>query len=326
MHSKKRNLLIAAIALGFVCAANATAASDAYPNKPIRVIVPFLAGGITDVAARLVSKKMGEYLGQPIIVENRPGGDSIIGTRVVKDAAADGYTILATSNAYSLVPLLRRDAGYVPTKDFSGIGPMMTAPFVLDVGAEQPYQTSREFIAHARAEPEKIAFATPGAGSPNHIATEIFFRKTGIKNLTHVPFKGASAAVIEVAAGRIPFYVDAYTTSAPHIKSGKIRPLAVTSAKRMPILPNVPTLLEQGIDFTYEYWLGMLVRSGTPEHVVARLASALRYAHESPELQERFRNEGANLPVMKPADFDKLIDNEVKDAAKVLKDLGMQMQ
>lgn len=309
-----------------VVAGPAWSAEPAYPGKPVRVIVPQIAGGINDVAVRLVTKKMGEYLGQPFIVENRAGGDTIIGTRAVKDAAADGYTLLGTHNGFSALPALKDNAGYAPVQDFRGIGPIMQAPFILDVPGDQPYKTLPDFITHAKAAPDKISFASPGFGTPNHIATEIFFRKTGIKGLTHVPFKGAAAAVIEVAGGRIPFYVDAYVTSAPHFQSGKIRPLAVTSAQRIPALPNVPTLQEQGIDFVYEYWLGLLAPKGTPDAVVKRLSDALRFAANDPELQQRYRAEGAHIPFMAPAEFDSLIRREVDEVTKLMNELGVEKQ
>lgn len=301
-------------------------AADRYPTKPVRVIVPFLAGGVTDVTARIIAQKMSEHLGQPFIVDNRAGADSIIGTRAVKDAPADGYTILATSNQFSIVPELKQDPGYVPQKDFRGVGPMMTAPFILDMAADQPYRSIHDFIADAKANPGKIAFATPGTGSPNHLVTEMFFQRAGIKNLTHVPFKGAAAAVVEVASGRIPFYVDAYPSSAPHIKSGKIRVLAVTSGKRLPVLPDVPTLAEQNINLTYEYWLGMLVRQGTPDDVVRRLSDALRHALASREVQERFKGDGANLTFMTPGEFDAVISKEVAELGKVIRDLKIEKQ
>jgi tripartite-type tricarboxylate transporter receptor subunit TctC len=313
-------------ALNLIFAGSAIAADNVYPNKPVKIIVPYAAGGVTDVTTRLITKKMSEYLGQPFVVENRAGGDGVIGTQAVKYAPPDGYTILATSNGYSITPFLKLNPGYSPLQDFRGIGPMMTAPFIFDVGGSQPYQTIQDFVKHAKAEPSQIAFATAGTGTPNHIVTEIFFKKTGIKNLTHVPFKGAAPAVIEVASGRIPFYVDAYSSSAPYIKSGKIRAIAVTSAKRIPILPDVPTLVEQKIDLTYEYWLGLLVRSGTPENVVQRLSDALRFAQGDRDLQERLQSEGAKMPFMTPSEFDTVIRNEVSDVEKLMSELKIEKQ
>lgn len=302
------------------------AQEKAYPNRPIRVIVPTMAGGINDVVARLVSKKMSEFLGQPMVVDNRAGGDSIVGTRAVKEAPADGYTVLVTHNGFSSLPAIKLAPGYEPQTDFRGVGPMMMAPFILEVPGEQRYRNLPEFIASAKANPTQLSFASPGIGTPNHIATEMFFRKTGISNLTHVPFRGASAAVIEVAGGRIPFYADAYASSAPHYKSGKIRPLAVTSASRLPLLPDVPTLKELNVDLTYEYWIGMVAPKATPEPVVQRLSDALKFALNDAALQERFRSEGARIPSLTPAQFDVLIDKEVREAGALIKDLGIEKQ
>ncbi|SCU76866.1 putative Bug-like extracytoplasmic solute binding receptor, TTT family [Cupriavidus necator] len=326
MPSRLTHMLAAATALGLGYASTGIAAGGAYPVKPVRVIVPYLPGGITDSVARLVARQMSAELGQPFIVENRAGADSLIGTRAVKEAPADGYTILATSNAFSILPALKKAPGYTPLTDFRGIGPMMTAPFVLDVGSGQPYCSVQDLIAKAKDNAAPISYASPGTGTPNHIATEIFFRKTGIQGLTHVPFKGASAAVIEVASERIPFYMDAYATSAPHIRSGKIRPLAVTSARRIAALPDVPTLVEQNIDFTYEYWLGMLVRAGTPDSVVERLSSALRQALTTPALRERMASEGATVRFIPPAEFDGIIRKEVEDIARLQSDLRIEKQ
>ncbi|RTZ45479.1 tripartite tricarboxylate transporter substrate binding protein [Candidimonas sp. SYP-B2681] len=323
MLSKKHKVSAVALVLGFAALGHANAA-DQFPTKPIRIIVPFLAGGSTDAAARLFARKMGEYLDQSVIVENRVGADGTIGARAVKNSSADGYTLLATSNAFSIVPALKTNPGYVPMDDFRGIGPMVTAPFFIDVAANQPYKTIHEFIEAAKADPEKILYAIPGIGSPNHIAIETLFQKTGVQNVTSVSYSGTAAAIIDVAAGRIPFYASDYVSTAPHAKTGKIRILAVTSEKRLPVLPDVPTLLEQNIDVAYTYWLGLLVPAKTPDHHVQRLSDALQFAMSSKELQEHYRNEGAELAFIKPADFDRLITKEVSDAAKLLSDLKIE--
>ena len=278
---------LAALALGVYC--GTSSAAEAFPTKPIRIIVPAAAGGALDSTTRLVAQKMSEKLGQQVLVDNRAGADTLLGTRAVKDAPADGYTILAQANGLSLLPFIRIDPGYDPLKDFTGLGFMTRAPMIMEVGAEQPDRTVADFIARAKA--NKLSYASAGTGGPPHVAAALFLQTVGL-DVMHVPYRGNAAALPDVAGGRVEMIFDGYISSIPYLQSGKLRPLAVTSPTRIAPLPNVPTFIEQGINYTYTLWLGLLVRTGTPKDVVQRLSDALRFALGSKELSDRFRSEG----------------------------------
>ena len=296
-------------------------AQDQYPSRPIRIIVPVPAGGAMDITTRLVAEKMREKLGnQQIIVENRPGGDTVLGTRLVKEAPADGYTILSQSNGFSTQPALKLEPGYDPIKDFIPLGPMVRGPIVVEVGGEQPDKTLKEFIARAKA--GKLSYASPGLGSSPHFAGAMLMNKLNL-DVLHVPYKGAAAAYSDVATGRVDIFFDGYAGSAPYIKAGKFRALAITGPARIPNMPDVPTLQELGIDITHQYWLGLIVKAGTPRDVVSRLSEALRHATSSKDLAERFRTDGVDPSFMTPAEFGDYIGKEVVASAKLASELKL---
>ena len=316
--SLARGLAALLLALGGVSSA---LAEDAYPTRTIRIIVPVPPGGAMDVTTRLVAEKMREKLGgQQIIVENRPGADTMLGTRLVKEAPADGYTILAQSNGFSTQPALKLDPGYDPIKDFIPLGPMVRGPIIVEVGGEQPDKTLKDFVARAKA--GKLSYASPGIGSAPHFSGAMLMAKTGL-DVLHVPYKGASAAYSDVATGRVDIFFDGYAGSAAFIKSGKFRALAVTGPARISILPDVPTLQELGIDVTHLYWLGLILKAGTPPAVVQRLSDALKYATSSPDLVERFRADGVDPSFMSPAEFGDYIVRDVVASAKLASDLKL---
>lgn len=313
---------LAALLLVFAIGGSAIAA-DQYPSKPIRIIVPVPPGGAIDVTTRLYAQKMSEKLGQPIIVDDRPGGDTLLGTRLVKNSPPDGYTILAQSDAFYITPLLKLDPGYDPLVDFIPISPMLRGPLVVEVGSQEPDKTLKDFIARARATP--LSYASPGIGSPPHIATELILKKVGLK-MTHLPYKGAAAAYPDVAGGRVPIMLDGYLGSAPHIKAGEFRALALTSPKRITPEPDIPTLIEQGVDLSYTYWLGLLVPAGTPKDVVDRLAEAMQYASESKDLKERMISEGSDPTQMKPQEFKDYIAKQIVEVTQLVTDLNLPKQ
>jgi tripartite-type tricarboxylate transporter receptor subunit TctC len=303
-----------------IAAASTANAADTFPSHPVRIIVPAAPGGALDLTTRLVAAKMGEKLGQTVIVDNRPGGDSMTGTRQAKDAPADGYTILATANGFSLLPFLKLDPGYDPLKDFTGLGLMIRSPMVMDVGVNQPDRTVKDFIAHARS--GNLTFASGGVGGPPHVAALMFFQAAGV-DVTHVPYKGNGAAMPDVIAGRVNTIFDGYISSASFIKSGKLRPLAVTSATRMAVMPDVPTFLEQGVNYTYSLWLGLVVPAGTPKDAVQKLSEALQYATTSKELDDRFRSEGSDPSFLTPEAFNVYLTNEVVQMGKLASELKL---
>lgn len=316
MTSRTLSRGLAALLIGIAAALPAW--SQDYPTRPIRIIVPVPAGGAMDMTARLVALKMSEKLGQNIIIDNRPGGDTTLGTRLVKDAPADGYTILAQSNTFSSQPALKADPGYDPLKDFTPLGPMVRGPVIVELGAGQPDKSLKDFIDRART--SQLTYASPGIGSAPHLAAAKLMSKLDL-NVMHVPYKGAAAAYPDVLTGRVGLFVDGYAGSAPYLSTGKMRALAVTGPARISVLPDVPTLLEQGIDVTYSYWLGLIVKAGTPSNVVAKLSDALKYATSTKELVERFRADGVDPTFMTPVEFRDYIAKEVVDSAKLIADL-----
>jgi tripartite-type tricarboxylate transporter receptor subunit TctC len=303
-----------------LAAASSAAAADAFPSHPVRIIVPASPGGALDLTTRLVAAKMSEKLGQTVIVDNRPGGDSILGTRLAKEAPADGYTILATANGFSLLPFLKLDPGYDPLKDFTGLGLMIRSPMVMDVGVNQPERTVKDFIAEAKG--GRLTFASGGVGGPPHVAAVMFFQAAGL-DVTHVPYKGNGAAMPDVISGRVNTIFDGYISSAAFIKGGKLRPLAVTSAQRMAVMPEVPTFVEQGVDYTYTLWLGLVMRAGTPQDAVQKLSEALKYATSSKELDERFRSEGSDPSFVTPNEFNDYLTKEVAQMGKLASELRL---
>jgi tripartite-type tricarboxylate transporter receptor subunit TctC len=310
---------VGALAVGFAAAAFA---AEPFPTRPVRIVVPAAPGGSLDLTTRLVAQKMGEKLGQTVIVENRPGGDTLIGVRAVKDAPADGYTLLSSANGLTLLPQMKLAPGYDPVKDFAGIGFMTRSPLILEVGADQPDRTLAEFVARAKANPGKLSYGHAGVGTPPHIAAAGFLHAAGLDVLS-VPYKGNGAALPDVIGNRLQMIVDGYISSSSFIASGKLKPLGVSSSTRISPLPNVPTFKEQGIDYTYTLWLGLLVRSGTPKEVVQKLSEALRYATSSKELDERFRAEGSDPSFVTSAAFDSYIAQETGQMVKLASDLKL---
>lgn len=292
-------------------------AAEPYPTKPIRFIVGTAPGGATDITTRLVAQKMSEKLGQPIIVENRPGGDTIISIRYVKDQPADGYTILAQSLGFSTLPYIKAEPGY-SLKDFYGIGTMTRAPFLMVVGADGPVRTLSDYVRLAKS--GNLSYGHGGMASAPQIAAENFLRANNLK-VQDIPYKGNGAVMPDVVSGRLSMFFDLYISSSSLIKGGKMRALAVASPERLAAAPEIPTFKEQGYDYNYGVWLGLIAKAGTPPEVVSRLSEALQYALTSKELSDRFRAEGAQPTFMPPKDFNDYLAREYADMAKVAAEL-----
>src|ERR1700704_1396599 len=287
-------ILLSAVLSGCGPVALAQSTAD-YPHRAIRVIVPLAAGGNVDIVARTLADRVSKSLGQPVLVENRPGASALVGTQVVAKSAPDGYTVLAVANTFATVPLTVANPGYDPLKDFTGITLTCLVPQVLVVNPALPAQSVKDLIALARSQPGKISYASSGNGSTGHMAAELFNRQAGISML-HVPYKGNSQALVDVIGGQVAMMFDQVSTSAPQIKGGKVRPLAVTSLKRSPLLPEVPTVDESGLagyeDITFN---GLVAPAGTPREVLARLHRAVAGAVRAPDLYKRFIERGVEL-------------------------------
>jgi tripartite-type tricarboxylate transporter receptor subunit TctC len=322
MH--KMNLLsgsVGALLVALAGAAPATAAEN-YPTKPVHLIVPAAPGGALDIVSRLIAQKMGEFLGEPVVVEDRAGAETLLGTRYVKDQPADGYTIIAQANGFLTMSALKLNVGYEPLIDFTGIGLMETSPMIIETGGSQPDKTLAEVIARAKANPGHLNFASGGVGSPPHVVLASFLMKAGL-DATHVLYKGIGAALPDIAGGRVNLICDGYISSLPYYRSGMIKPLAVSGEKRMDALPNVPTLKEQGIDFSYTLWLGLLTRRGTPKDVIRRLSDALRYSRSSKDIVERFHQEGSEPGADTPEQFDEFLAKDMAVSMPLILSLGI---
>ena len=310
----------AALSCAALVAAASTQAADPYPSKTIRIIVCTAPGGATDVTSRLVAQKLTEKLGQQVIVENKPGGDTLLGTLYVKDQPADGYTLLAQSLNFSTLPYIKNSPGYT-VADFTGIGVMTRIPFIMIVGGGQPEKSVDDYVA--RAKKEKLSYGHGGVAGAPHIAAETFLRSYGISAIS-VPFKGNGAVMPDVMAGRISMFFDAYISSSEFLKAGKMRALAVAGPARLGPLPDVPTFKELGKDFNYSVWLGLLARKDTPPEIVSKLSSALQDAQK--ELEARFRSEGSDPTFYTPKEFTDYLVKESAEMAKVSADLKFEKQ
>jgi len=316
--------IVLALALG-ACAATVLAQTADYPARAIRVIVPLSAGGNLDIVARTVSEQISRSLGQTVLVENRPGASSLVGTQFVAKSAPDGYTLLAIANTFATVPLVVASPGYDPLRDFAGITLTCLVPQVLIANPALPAQTLKELIALARSQPGRISYGTSGNGSTGHMASELLSRQAGVRML-HVPYKGNSQALIDLIGGQLNLMFDQVSTSAPQIKAGKVRALAVTSLARSPLLPEVPTADEAGLpgfeDITFN---GLVAPAGTPREILARVNRAVAEAVRAPDLHARFLERGIELVASgSPEAFGEYLRAEVDKKGRLAREAGIK--
>jgi len=285
-------------------------AQDAYPSRPVRFILPFPPGGPTDILGRLISERLTAQLGQPVVTENRGGAGGNVGAEAAAKSASDGYTIVLVAPSLAISPTLYAKLNYDPVKDLAPISLVATVPNVVLTQTAHP-ATLREFIAAAKAKPGGMNFGSGGSGTSNHLAGELFNILTGA-NLTHVPYKGVNLAMQDVIAGRIDFVVIGVPAAAPHVRSGKLRALAVIAPQRLPALPEVPTVAEAGLaGFEVTTWYGILAPAGTPRPIIARLNTELVKVMHSPEMKERLAGIGTDPVTSTPEEFAAYIQAEI---------------
>lgn len=303
MQSTCRKLLVA------VAACVPLLAAAAYPDRPIRMIVPYSAGGGADNTARVIAQRMSASMGQQVVIDNRPGAAGVIGEEAVAKSTADGYTVLYDASAFAVNPSLRK-MSFDPLKDLVPISLVATAANILVVPPNAPYKNVKDFIAYAKANPGKLTFASAGAGSGSHLAGELLNAKAGI-DLLHVPYKGGAPALTDVMGNQVSAYFGNVASTLNYAKGGKLKALAVTSLKRNPGLPDTPTLAESGLpDFEVLEWNGVWVPRGTPPEVVARLAKEVQEAVADPHVQEKLRQMGLEPVGNSPQQFGKFVQNE----------------
>lgn len=300
-------------------------AQGAWPNKPIRIIVPFAAGSFTETAARTIGAELSQQWGQPVIVETKGGAGSTVGTDMVAKAAPDGYTLLVTDNSFAVSAALYDKLPYDPDKDIIKISTVAEAPAVLMVKADAPYKTLKELVDQAHKSPKLLTYGSGGQGSSAHLATELFFIQTS-SELTHVPYRGVAAALLDLMAGRIDVGLSSAGSAAQHIKGGKLRGLAVVGKERHPLIPEVPTFTEAGYgNYEMVYWFGLMAPAGLPPAVLARIQQSVARAVEQPKVIEVFAATGARAVSRSSADFSKKVQDEsriwksvvIKSAIKV---------
>ena len=291
----------------------APAAHAAFPEKPIRMLVGFTAGGPTDVIARTVAERLTDKLKQPVVVENRPGANSSIALQALKASAPDGYTVLVgTNGALTIAPVIQKNLAYDPLKDFAPVALMSSYPYLLVVNPKRlDVPDFKSFIDYARKHPRELSYGSTGVGTVNHLGAEQFWILTGVE-LVHVPYRGDSEAMVDIVAGHIPVYFATLTGAAPHVRSGAIRPFAITARKRTPLFPDLPTVAELGIpDFELVPWNGLIAPAGTPADVVATLNGAVNESLRHPDVQRRLAEFGLEALPDTPEAFRKLIEAEL---------------
>jgi tripartite-type tricarboxylate transporter receptor subunit TctC len=293
--------------------------------KPIRVIVGFAPGGGTDIATRYVGAKLAESLGQPIVVDNRPGAGGQIGNALAASAAPDGYTLLMTANGpHAIAPSLYPSVGYNIFRDYAAISLVNTNPYVLVVHPSVPATSVKEFVAWLKANPSQANFSSAGNGTPAHLAGELFKSMASVK-MAHVPYKGAAPALGGLIAGEVNVLFSEMLTAAPQLKSGKLRALAVTTAARTPFLPDLPTIAESGLPgYDVSVWYGLLAPAGTPKTIVVRLNNEAARALATPDLKERFARMGSTAASSTPEEFDAFIKRDYERWARVIKSAGIK--
>jgi tripartite-type tricarboxylate transporter receptor subunit TctC len=315
----------------FLAAASALAVSPAalaqsYPTKPIRVIVNSAAGGLTDIIARLVATRMSQSMGQPMIVENRPGAGGLAGAESVAKAEPDGYTIGVVASAITVAPLLMPTPPFDASKDFAPVVLLMSTPLVLVTSINSPYQSVAQFVADAKAKPGQISIASGGNATMTHLLAEQFQAQAGL-NLIHVPYKGGGPALNDVLAGHVPVYFDTLTTSTKLIQDNKLRGLAIVSPKRSPALPAVPTLAEAGYpEVKGMAWFAIIAPANTRGEIVTRLNEEANKALSAPEVKERIIGLGGTVEGGSAGDLAELIRSEMPRWGKLIRERGIKMQ
>ncbi len=317
--------MLALLAAACTAFAAPAALAQKFPDKPIRFIVPFPPGGGNDILARAIAPKMGEFLGQPVVIDNRAGAGGNIGTDLAAKSAPDGYTIVIASNQVTINPWLYAKLPFDIEKDFVAVAQAASVPMVLAVHPSVPANTLKEFIALAKASPGKFNHGTPGNGTPQHIAFEVFNHAASVQ-VTHIAYKGTGPAIADLIGGQVQSAIGTMASLEQHVKAGKLRALGVTTPKRSPAMPNVPTIAEAGLPgFEVPLWYSILAPAGTPKEIVARLSSEVARALAVPETRERLTAQGFDVNYLNPEQMSDLIRNDIARWQKSIKDIGLKL-
>ncbi len=323
---KRKQLLQSALALlGLAVLGSTSASAQTYPNRPVRIVVPFATGGPADVYARFIAQRLSDSLGQSFVVDNKPGGGSVIGTDLAAKAAPDGYTLLMMSNTHTVNETLIPNKPFTLMKDFVGVAPINYSDLVLVAHPSKGINTLGDLLKRAQAEPGKLNYASSGPGTPYHMAGELLKSMARI-NMVHVPYKGSSGARTDVIGGQVDLMFDAVTTMTEQVKAGKVKALATSGRTRSDVLPDVPTLSEAGVPgYEATIWLGLMAPRGTPQEVVNRLNEAISKIVGAPELKQQWSRQGAVPMVMNPAAFTKYLNDDIAKWAGVIKSANIKL-
>lgn len=319
------HLLRAVALLSALTLAAPVTLAQAWPTKPVRLVIPFPPGGASDYVGRAIAQALGDRLGQPVVVENRGGAGATIGTEAVAKASADGYTLLLGINAGIVIaPHIYPKLGYDPLKDLAPIAAFAISPMLMVVPANSPVKTVQDFVALAAAKPAQILYASSGNGALPHLTTEQFAKEAKLQ-LVHVPYKGSGPALPDLISGRTQMMIDIIVSALPHVQSGKLRALAVTSASRYPSLPDVPTLQESGFPaFDTGQWYGLLAPAGTPPAIIQRVQNELATIMQSAELRANLALRGTEVMYANAAGFGAMIRRDHQRSGTIVKETGIQ--
>jgi len=313
--------LLAAAALGAACAA---ASAQGYPAKPLRLVVPSSAGGGTDIVARIIAPRLGERLGQQVIVDNRPGAGTMIGIEIVARAPGDGYTLLMGLSTLAINPAIYRKVPYDPVRDFAPITQAVSSASIIVVHPSIPARSVKELIAFARARPGALNYASAGSGTYPHMTMELFLSMAGLR-MEHIPYKGTGPAMIDMVAGQTAAMAATILTGMPQIRAGRLRPLGITSLKRSAAAPDIPTIAEAGLPgFESVQWYGVLAPAQTPREIVARLHGEVTRILQAPDVKSRLVADGADPVGDQPEEFARYIQSELVKWAKVARAAGIK--
>ena len=305
----------------------AQAPAESYPSRPVRLVVPYAPGGVSDITGRIVAQKMSELLGQSVVVENRAGAGGMVGTASVAKSAPDGYTIVLSSlSAYAIGPRMVKAPLYDPVRDFTPIGSVALSPTVLTINHELPFHTLQQLIAFAQANPGKLTYGSSGIGSVAHISAEVLRASTGIE-LVHVPYKSAAQAYPDMIGGSLSMVFDALPSAIQHIRSGKARPIAMMSDRRASLVPEVPTFAEAGYpEATLRLWVGLHGPAGLPRAIVQKLNETTAKAVAAADVRERFTAVGADAFATSPQQFAELVRGDVERLARMMTAAGIKSE
>ena len=314
-----------ALVFAFLLCSSACALAQAYPAKPIRLVVPYTPGASNDTLSRATAQAMSPILGQPIVIDNRPGAGGMIGAENVARSEPDGYSILNVQASFATNAAIRSKMPYDVFKNFAYIGMMTKSPMIVVVHPSLPAKNVKELVALARKRPGELNYGSSGTGGSNHLATELFAKTAGIR-IVHVPYKSIGPAITDLLAGNVQLVITSLPSALVQVKAGRIKGLAVAAAQRSSFAPDIPTVVESGVPYVSELWWGLAAPGKTPPEIVNRLSEALRNAMQTPQLKEQYAREGGEPIPMTPQEFQKYVFVEVNRWRQVVKDAGLTLE